>query len=117
MQQQGLQQDQLGQQATQPGLAPQQGHRGRVVLQLPERDVPFTVRFEREAVARQRQQAAEQARQLADMEAEDLSTEETPSESDEFEGFGGFGWAGDAGVFDSSEDVDGFSSDGGADWY
>jgi hypothetical protein len=51
------------------------------------------------------------------MEAEDLSTEETPSESDEFEGFGGAGQAGDAGVFDSSEDVDRFSSDGGDDWY
>jgi nitric oxide reductase activation protein len=66
-----------------------------VVLQLPERDVPFAVRFEREAVARQRQQAAEQARQIADMEAEDLPTEETPSESDDFEGFGGAGRAGD----------------------
>jgi hypothetical protein len=64
-----------------------------------------------EVVARQRQQAAEQARQIADMEAEYLPTEDTPSESDEFEGLG------DAGVFDSSEDVDGFSSDGGADWY
>jgi hypothetical protein len=86
-------------------------------MQLLERDVPFTVRFEREAAARQRQQAVEQARRIANMEAEDLSTEETPSESDEFKGFGGAGRAGDAGVFDSSEDVDGFSSDGGTDWY
>jgi hypothetical protein len=117
-QQQGQQQQQLGDQATQTGSAPQPGRRGRVVLQLPERDVPFTVRFEREAVARQRQQAAEQARQIADLEADDLSTEETlPSESDELEDFAAAGRLGNAGVFDSSEDMDGFDLDGGEDWY
>jgi hypothetical protein len=87
-----------------------------MVLHLPERDVPFAFGFEREAVARQRQQAVERAQQLVDLEADDLSTEETsPSESDKLDNFGA-GRLGDAGVFDSSEDVDGFISDGVGDW-
>lgn len=53
-----------------------------LLLQLPTEDTQVPVQFEREAVVRQRQQAATLAQRLAELEASELSSGETDSDSD-----------------------------------
>jgi hypothetical protein len=91
-------------------------------LQLPLHDTPFPVSFEREAVARQRRQAQEQAQRIAALEATEEPSPDSLSASD---GDGLVGsisdqgevWAGQFGEFgvtDSSGDLEGYL--GNEDW-
>jgi hypothetical protein len=93
------------------------------VLQLPLQDTPFPVSFEREAEARQRRQAQEQAQRIAALEATELSSADSAPAMD---GDGsdmslsnqGDVWAGqfgEFGVMDSSDDLEDFL--GNEDWH
>jgi hypothetical protein len=108
--QQGGERQQGGrQQLQQQGGIHQQQQQVRRALQLPEQEAPFPVRFEREAEARQREEAVMQAQRIAELEATELSSDETETDSgilpSDLEDYVWDGKLGDAGVLDSSDDL------------